>query len=141
MTPEDLMDTLALARAKRAELTADYKAKYAKIGEVEEKLEAALLAHIRSLGPNMTGLNGKRYRCFMSTTRRYNIKDRALLNKWVLDQQRPDMFEARIAGRAATEYLEANKTLPPGMDMFASISINVQKVRSRDEPDNPESEG
>lgn len=113
-------------RDKKAEFKAEYDAKVAGIEEALTKAESALLKHFQENG-DIDSVKTAAGTAYKAKRRSITMADWDTYFPWLQAGGYWHMLEHRAAKKAVEEFLEANGTLPPGLNMVEEIVINVRR--------------
>ena len=89
------------------------------------KLEAWLKAEMDANGE--TSKKTASGTAFITTTDFANVADWDAVLSYIKDNEAWDMLERRVSKRAVRGYIEANKTVPSGVNYGTRIDVNVRK--------------
>jgi len=70
---------------------------------------------------------------FMVTNDFASVADWDAMVKFIKDNDAYDMLEKRVSKTAVRGYIEANKTVPPGVSYGTRLDVNVRKPSSKAE--------
>lgn len=95
-----------------------------------KKVEAAFREHlIANLSKSDdTGVAGKKYRAQIVMKRTFKVEDWGPLYSWIRKNDRFDMLEKRLSKTAASDWVDENKRLLPGVEAMDLPEISVRKV-------------
>lgn len=125
MKIDELVEKYIALRDKKAAIKAEYDAKVARIEEVMDKAEAAMLKKFEELGvENVKTKAGTAYKSVRSSA---TVADWDSFLHFVKQQDAWEMLEHRASKKAVEEYKAANDDLPPGINWRAEVTINVNR--------------
>lgn len=112
-------------RAKKAEIEAEMKAKTKEINETMSKLEAWIKVKADEQG--VTSFKTKYGTAFLTTTDYAQVADWDATLAWIKDNEAYDMLEKRVSKAAVRGYIEANNSVPPGVNYGTKLGVSVRK--------------
>ena len=112
-------------RAEKEALEQKTKQQVAVIKEKMAKLEKWLKDKMDSDGE--TSKKTASGTAFITTTDFANVADWDAVLSYIKDNEAWDMLERRVSKRAVRGYIEANKTVPSGVNYGTRIDVNVRK--------------
>ncbi len=113
-------------RDKKAEIKAEYDAKVSGIDATLGKAEAALLKHFQENG-DIESIKTPFGTAYKSKRRSITMADWDTYFPWLQANGNWHMLERRAAKKAVEEYLEAEGTMPPGLNLVEEITLNVRR--------------
>jgi hypothetical protein len=126
MKLDELIEKYIVAREKKAELTAAYKEKAAKIDIVLDKIEAVLLAQFDQLGTDSVKTpHGTAYK---STKTSYQVADWDATLDFIKDHQLWHLLERRVAKSGVDAYKDETGDIPPGLNSRTEVTVNIRRT-------------
>jgi hypothetical protein len=126
MKLDELIEKYIGAREKKAELTAAYKEKAAKIDAVLDKIEAVLLAQFEQLGTDSVKTpHGTAYKARKTS---YSPADWDLVLEFIKTNDLWHMLERRVAKAAVDAYKAETGDIPPGLNMREEVVVNIRRT-------------
>ena len=113
-------------KAKRSELSKEFKDADAELVETQNKIKTALLEHLDSTGvESVRTTEGTFYR---SVKTRYWTSDWESMHKFVLENEVPELLEKRVNQTHMRQYLEENPdAVPAGLNVDSEYILSVRK--------------
>ena len=126
MKMDDLVQRYIQLREKKSQLKAEYEASLAKYDQVQDKIEALLLARFGEMGVNsIKTANGTAY---TSTRASVSLADWDVFRAFCEKQEDPYAFvERRVSKAAVEQYKAANEDLPPGVNWSETRVVNFRR--------------
>lgn len=98
-----------------------------------DKREAQLKTIVDELSARMQGqgidsLKTPFGTVYKSVSRHTTCGDWAALNKWIVDNNRPDFFQRRLTRDAVVSYIEDTGVTPPGVVITSEYEYKVRKL-------------
>jgi len=112
-------------RAKKAEIEAELKAKTKELNETMSKLEAWI--KVKADEEGVTSFKTKYGTAFLTTTDYAQVADWDATLAWIKDNEAYDMLEKRVSKAAVRGYIEANNSVPPGVNYGTKLGVSVRK--------------
>jgi len=112
-------------RAKKAEVEAELKAKTKEINDTLSKLEAWI--KVKADEDGVTSFKTKYGTAFLTTTDYAQVADWDATLAWIKDNEAYDMLEKRVSKAAVRGYIEANNSVPPGVNYGTKLGVSVRK--------------
>ena len=126
VTPEKLTDTYLKIKARRAELSAEFKSEDAPLAEQLEKIKAALLKYCQEQGLESVKTSAGLF--YRSVKTRYWTSDWSSMYEFVLENEVPEFFDKRLNKGNVRQFLEENPDLvPKGLNVDSEYTIAVRK--------------
>ena len=113
-------------REKRAALKRDYEAQDFILKQGQEKIEIYLMKYLES--QNTESIKTKEGTAYFSTETKVSCADWPSFYQWVVNNQRPDMFEKRLATKTVVEYEEESGSLPPYTNKMVEKVVRVRRT-------------
>lgn len=121
---EELVAKYLKLREVKTRLSNDYKAKVAKVDDVMDKIEGAILAQFNELGVESARTSaGTAYRQVRTST---TVADWDAVLHFIQENELYNMLERRVNKTAVEEYVAENGALPPGVNLRQEVVINVR---------------
>ena len=84
------------------------------------------------LGEEINKLEGQAIKtpkgtAYRSITNSYKVADRDVWLNWVFETGNRDMLTAHVAKEALNEFMDVNKSLPPGLNLTQIFNIRVKR--------------
>lgn len=127
----DVIRTYMVLRNQKSALEADTKAKVDTIKQKMEKLEAWIKERADEQG--VTSFKSEWGTAFLTTTDYANVSDWDAMLQFVRDNEAYDMLEKRVSKTAVRGYIEANKSVPPGVNYGTKLEVNIRKPGAKAE--------
>lgn len=125
MKIDELVEKYVALRDRKSVLKAEYDGKVAKIDEVMDRVEAALLKYFDEIG--VENVKTKAGTAYKSTRTSATVADWDSFLGFVQQQEAWEMLEHRVSKKAVEEYKAANEDLPPGVNWRAEVTVNVNR--------------
>ena len=126
---KNMHDAVVLYRrieAKQDELKAQYDAENGKYVKAMKQLEVVMLQLLAEQGVDKMHVNG--YGLVKQVDkRRFGCADWGLFYPWVVQNDRPDLFQKRLLDSAMEEFLAQSGGLPPACKVETTRTITVLK--------------
>ena len=122
---EQLIEKYIMLRDKKADLSAAYKEKVAKIDEALDKLEGALLATLEQNG--MESAKCKTGTVYKSTRTSATVADWDFTLDFIQNHELWNMLERRVNKQAVQQYKEEHGDLPPGINWREEVVVNIRR--------------
>ena len=121
-----LVKVYSKIRAKRSELSKEFKEADKKLLEKQETIKKALLEYCEEAGvESVRTSEGLFYR---SVKTRYWTSDWESMYKFVLDNEVPEFFDKRLNQSNVRQFLEENPDLVPmGLNADSEYTLSVRK--------------
>ncbi|WP_341649124.1 hypothetical protein [Thauera humireducens] len=128
MSIDEMVARYIHMREKRSLLKREYDEAAAKIDEVMEKLEAALLKFFQDYG--IDSLETKAGRAYLSTRSIATVADRDAFFGWVLaaPDERLAFVESRTKKAMVEQFKEANGSFPPGVTYQTELVVGIRRA-------------
>ena len=122
---EELVEKYIQLRDKKAEISAAFKAKTAKLDEVIGKIEGVLLQQFMELG--MESVRTKAGTAYKSTRSSATVADWDNVLDFVRQNDLWNMLEHRVSKQAVEQFKEEHGDLPPGVNWREEVVVNVRR--------------
>jgi len=116
-------------REKKSRMEAEVKAEVAKINEKLMRLEGWLREKADEQG--VTSFKTNHGTAFMTTVDFASVADWDAVLKFIKDNDAYDMLERRVSKTAVRGYIEANKSIPAGINYGTKLEVNVRKPTAK----------
>lgn len=122
---DQLIEKYIALRDKKAQFKAEYEAKVGEIDAALDRIEKHLLTNMQAQGlkalPTTAGTAYIQHRTSAS------VADWDSLLGFIREHGAWSMLEKRVAKTAVEEYRAANDELPPGINWYESVVVNVKR--------------
>ena len=126
VTPDKLTETYLKIKAKRAELSSDFKAEDDVLANQLEVVKEALLKYCADQGLESVRTSAGLF--YRSVKTRYWTSDWESMYKFVLENEVPEFFDKRLNQGNVRQFLEENPNLVPrGLNVDSEYAIAVRK--------------
>lgn len=127
MKMDEIVQQYIKLREKKAQLKAEYEAKVAPYEEVQEKIEALLLAHFAEFGVESVKTSaGTAYASIRSSA---SMADWDTFKAFCEQQDDPFAFLDRRVNKSAVEqFKEAHGDIPPGVNWSETRVVNFRRT-------------
>jgi len=116
-------------REKKSRMEAEVKAEVAKINEKLMKLEGWLREKADEQG--VTSFKTNHGTAFMTTVDFASVADWDAVLNFIKENDAYDMLERRVSKTAVRGYIEANKSIPAGINYGTKLEVNVRKPTAK----------
>lgn len=127
MKIEELVEKYVALRDKKAQIKAKYDAEVAKVDDVLDRVEAALLKHFDSVG--VESVSTKAGTAYKSTRNSATVGDWDSFLHFVQQQEAWNFLERRVSKTAVEEFRSANDDLPPGVNYRSEVVVNIRRSK------------
>jgi hypothetical protein len=125
---ERLIGTYLKIKAKRDDLSEEFKSKDKPLEEAQEKIKAALMKHCKDTGAERGGTKSGHF--FKVMRKKYWTNDWENFGKFVVENNLPEFFEKRLNQGNVEQFITENPDVAvPGLNVESSYSITIQKRR------------
>lgn len=122
---EELVEKYIKLREVKTKLSNEYKQKVAKVDDIMDKIEAAILAQFNELGVESARTTaGTAYK---QTRTSATVADWDAVLHFIQENDLYNMLEHRVSKNAVEEYVNENGALPPGVNWRQEVVINVRQ--------------
>jgi len=123
---EKLVKTYLKIKTKRSELSAAFEEQDAKLEKQMRAVKTALLEHCKA--NNADSVRTPEGLFYRTVKRNYWTNDWESMNKFILENEVPQLLEKRIHQGNMKEFLENNPDLlPPGLNVDSEYVITVRR--------------
>jgi hypothetical protein len=122
---DDVIATYMKLREQKSSIEAETKEKVSVIKTKLEKLEAWIKTKADAEG--VTSFKTKHGTAFLTTSDYASVADWDAVLGFIRDNEAYNMLEKRISKVAVREYIDHNKTVPPGVNYGTKLEVNVRK--------------
>ena len=123
---EKLTKAYLKIRAKRAELSAAFKAEDDTLSKQQDKVKQALLDYCKE--QNVESVRTSEGLFYRSVKTRYWTNDWESMHRFILANEVPEFFEKRLNQSVVKQFLDENPDLvPPGLNVDSEYTIAVRK--------------
>ncbi len=126
MKISELVQKYVEVRDKKAQMDAEHKAKIAKVEEVLDKIEAALLKTFETTG--MDSVRTEFGTAYTSSRSMASIADPDAFMTFCKENNAWHMLQKRVAQSAVEQYKDEHEVLPPGIDWRVEKTINIRRT-------------
>ena len=112
-------------RDRLDEISAEFDTRKAPIAEAMQKINEELAARLHEAGAKSLKFDAGTATRFDTQTA--TCHDWEAFNKWVLENQRLDMFPRKLNTTPVKEMLENEEPLPPGVQMMTQASVRIRR--------------
>ena len=114
-------------RDKKEALTKDFEASLKPYNEALQAIEGAVTLELDNLGIDNIKVQGVGT-AFRKKTVSAKVADREMFFDFVFDGRRENFLTSHVAKEAVEEYIEANNTPPPGVDITTIMKTQFRKA-------------
>ena len=126
LTPQRLTETYLKIKAKRAELSAEFKDKDSELADNLEIVKRALLKYCDDEGVESVKTSAGMF--YRSVKTRYWTSDWESMYKFVMENEVPEFFDKRLNQGNVRQFLEDNPDLVPrGLNVDSEYAVAVRK--------------
>jgi ribosomal protein S24E len=125
MKISELVAKYVEVRDKKAQMKAEYDGKIAKVDEVLDKIEAALLKTFETTG--MDSVRTEFGTAYTSTKTTASIADPDAFMTFCKENDAWHMLQKRCAQAAVEQYKDEHEVLPPGIDWRVEKTVNIRR--------------
>jgi hypothetical protein len=126
LTPHRLTETYLKIKAKRAELSAEFKDKDSELADNLEIVKRALLKYCEDEGVESVKTSAGMF--YRSVKTRYWTSDWESMYKFVMENEVPEFFDKRLNQGNVRQFLEDNPDLVPrGLNVDSEYAVAVRK--------------
>tara|TARA_R110000796_G_scaffold36656_2_gene93157 strand:- start:253 stop:648 length:396 start_codon:yes stop_codon:yes gene_type:complete len=126
LTPQKLTETYLKIKAKRAELSAEFKDKDSELADNLEIVKRALLKYCEDEGVESVKTSAGMF--YRSVKTRYWTSDWESMYKFVMENEVPEFFDKRLNQGNVRQFLEDNPDLVPrGLNVDSEYAVAVRK--------------
>ena len=126
LTPQRLTETYLKIKAKRAELSAEFKDKDSELADNLEIVKRALLKYCEDEGVESVKTSAGMF--YRSVKTRYWTSDWSSMYEFVLENEVPEFFDKRLNQGNVRQFLEDNPDLVPrGLNVDSEYAVAVRK--------------
>lgn len=122
---EELVEKYIKLRDTKAQLSADFKSRTAKLDEVIGKIEGVLLSQFMDLG--MESVRTKAGTAYKSTRVSATVADWDNVLDFIQRNELWNMLEHRVNKTAVEQFKEEHGDLPPGVNWREEVVVNVRR--------------
>jgi hypothetical protein len=116
-------------REKKSRMEAEVKAEVAKINEKLMRLEGWLREKADEQG--VTSFKTNHGTAFMTTVDFASVADWDAVLNFIKENDAYDMLERRVSKTAVRGYIEANKSIPAGINYGTKLEVNIRKPTAK----------
>ena len=125
LTIDKVIGTYLKLRGEKEAMEAETKKKVKEIKEQLVKLEAYLKERADETG--VDSFKTAKGTAFLTTTDFAQVGDWDALLEFIKDNEAYDLLEKRVSKTAVRGYIEADKSVPSGVNYGTRIDVNVRK--------------
>lgn len=122
---DDVIKKYVSLRDQRSVLKKEYERNDEALKDQQERIEKWLLAKQQSLG--VTQFKSAHGIAYQVPKTLYTCVDWGTFHNWIIENRRPDLLEKRILQGGMKEFREETGTIPPGLNSFSKIEVNIRK--------------
>ena len=122
---DQLVDKYIRIRDKKAEVQKVQKAELARFDEALHAIERIFLTHMQE--NNVNSLNTDHGTAYKKVQTSCTIADRDAFLSFIREGDNWAFADLRANAPAVKAYLDANETLPPGVNFTSRLTVNVQR--------------
>ena len=122
---DNVIATYMKLRGQKEAIEAEMKERTSEIKAKMEKLEAWIKTQADAQG--VTSFKTPHGTAFLTTTDYATVADWDSVLTFIRENEAFDMLEKRISKIAVRGYIEANKSVPPGVTYGTKLEVNVRK--------------
>ena len=128
---EELVKIYLTIRSEREKIESEWKAKDTEFKNEQALLEQQMLAVCNE--SNATSIKTEQGTVIKSLKERFTVADGDSFRKFVMEQEMPELFEARIHQGNFKDFMSehASEGLPPGVNVMREFTITVRKPTSK----------
>lgn len=129
MKVDDVIAAYMRLRDKKESMEAAVKEQTKELKEKMEKLEAWIKEQADVQG--VTSFKTKHGTAFLTTTDYANVADWDAVLNYIRENEAYDMLEKRVSKIAVRGYIDANKSVPAGVNYGTKLEVNIRKPVAR----------
>lgn len=129
MKVDDVIAAYMRLRDKKESMEAAVKEQTKELKEKMEKLEAWIKEQADIQG--VTSFKTKHGTAFLTTTDYANVADWDAVLNYIRENDAYDMLEKRVSKVAVRGYIDANKSVPAGVNYGTKLEVNIRKPVAR----------
>lgn len=129
MKVDDVIAAYMRLRDKKESMEAAVKEQTKELKEKMEKLEAWIKEQADVQG--VTSFKTKHGTAFLTTTDYANVADWDAVLNYIRENEAYDMLEKRVSKVAVRGYIDANKSVPAGVNYGTKLEVNIRKPVAR----------
>ncbi len=122
---DNVIATYMKLRGQKEAIEAEMKERTSEIKAKMEKLEAWIKTQADAQG--VTSFKTAHGTAFLTTTDYATVADWDSVLTFIRENEAFDMLEKRISKIAVRGYIEANKSVPPGVTYGTKLEVNIRK--------------
>lgn len=128
---DELVKIYLTIRSEREKIESEWKAKDTEFKNEQALLEQQMLAVCNE--SNATSIKTEQGTVIKSLKERFTVADGDSFRKFVMEQEMPELFEARIHQGNFKDFMSehASEGLPPGVNVMREFTITVRKPTSK----------
>lgn len=113
-------------KARREQLSAEFKKADAELREQQDMIKNALLEHCKENKVESVRTSAGTF--FRSVKTRYWTNDWESMHKFIIEQNVPEFFTKQLNQSNVKQFLEENpETVPPGLNVDSEYVISIRK--------------
>lgn len=124
---DDVISTYIRLRGKKEAVQAEVKDRLSAINAKMEKIEAWLQRKADAEGVTSFAAKGVGT-AFLTKTDYANVANWDAVLDFIKDNDAYEMLERRVSKKAVRDYIEDNKSVPPGINYGTRVTVNVRKA-------------
>ena len=128
---DELVKIYLTIRSEREKIESEWKARDTEFKNEQALLEQQMLAVCNE--SNATSIKTEQGTVIKSLKERFTVADGDSFRKFVMEQEMPELFEARIHQGNFKDFMSehASEGLPPGVNVMREFTITVRKPTSK----------
>jgi hypothetical protein len=128
---DELVKIYLTIRNEREKIESEWKARDTEFKNEQALLEQQMLAVCNE--SNATSIKTEQGTVIKSLKERFTVADGDSFRKFVMEQEMPELFEARIHQGNFKDFMaeHAGEGLPPGVNVMREFTITVRKPTSK----------
>lgn len=124
MNIEDLVAEYVALRDKKLEVTAHAKDL---VGRLEDKMSGLEVEILKAMGEGVESIRTKAGTAYKSTKRSTSVAGWDNFLPWVQQTDNWHMLTRAANKTAVLEYLDEHEELPPGINLYSELTININR--------------
>ena len=128
LTPQRLTETYLKIKAKRAELSAEFKDKDSELADNLEIVKRALLKYCEDEGVESVKTSAGMF--YRSVKTRYWTSDWSNMHEFILEHGAPELLDKRLNQTNMKQFLEENpELLPAGLNCDSEYTLTIRRKK------------